>query len=88
MTAKFTKGPWRIESRVRGDFIFASEERLNAGFNICKVSGPESSYNASLIACAPEMYEMLERVARTHLHENSGLWIEVTDLLKKARGEV
>lgn len=86
---KFTKGPWK----VYGDWmIIDSNGRLIAQFEplndeLSNGNTAESFANAYLIAAAPEMYEMLERVAQTALPETGALFDEVQRLLAKARGE-
>lgn len=94
MSERFTKGNWHTEQRAKGVIILADSENLNAGFSICSVNGPESEANAALIACAPEMYEMLKQVSQ--LIDNDGGaaidWLientfDIRELLAKARGE-
>jgi hypothetical protein len=46
----------------------------------------EAKANAALIACAPEMYEMLEVAAKNLSHSPIGY--RINKLLAKARGEV
>lgn len=92
MTAKFTKGPWS----VKGDWMIVdSNERLIAQFEplndeLSNGNTPESFANASIIACAPEMCEMLEQFKDFAVRQGwqHVLINEAEKLLAKARGEV
>ena len=86
MTAKFTKGPW-VQCFANGIVI----QTENTGYGICRVIGNLESdrANANLIACAPEMYEMLEDCLA--ILADGGFFIKaekIGELLAKARGEV
>jgi hypothetical protein len=86
MTAKFTKGPWTITEHM-GDYCIDGA----CGFDVCIVTNDDDidSYNAALIACAPEMYEQLQEVSNwLNSQLGFGDWHkEIESLLKKARGE-
>ncbi len=71
---KFTKGPWFIEHRTKGLFIFAGNELLNAGFNVCGVSGPDDYVNSLLIASSPDLYQQLEESNDCMLALADTLW--------------
>lgn len=96
MSEQFTKWPWV----VKGDWMIVdSTERLIAQFEplndeLSNSNTEESFANAALIACAPEMYEMLKKVSQ--LIDNDGGaaidWLientfDIRELLSKARGE-
>ena len=87
---KFTKGEWHV--KPCGEI----------GFNVCALSKGVSVYStvkavndaaadANLIACAPEMYAMLDVIADGLLDAggfgNCKLAKEIEALLAKARGE-
>lgn len=95
--SKFTKGPWKFSAcdgsitdftKAENEIAIVSTEgwdELGMGFS-----------NANLIACAPEMYEMLERVIECgnnaggeiyHSDLISNLHGDINKLLKRARGE-
>lgn len=100
--AKFTKGEWFIEKDANwNDDYWAISVKRNYDDSIhhCfaevvykmehEDSNPELEANAHLIAAAPEMYAMLEKVL-TEYKEMFGMSQEVKDieqLLAKARGE-
>ena len=83
MNTKFTKGPWVLDCGmvVIGDIYYELD----------------NAYDAPLIACSPDMYEMLESkldLIRCGIGANySGdpkenpKYLEVVELLKRARGE-
>jgi hypothetical protein len=90
MNEKFTPAPWEV-------FRKESSVGCKEGQGIAELwrDGDERKANAALIAAAPEMYEMLKRVAE--LVNTDGMsaiqWImdnanDVSGLLAKARGEV
>ena len=81
---KFTPGPWivlhdtNVVSPCNGYIARAYESPL----------GPIANrYNATLIACAPEMYVLLERLQKGHKKGNA-TWQLIERVLAKARGEV
>lgn len=47
----------------------------------------EAQANANLIAAAPEMYELLEKLQKGHTYGNA-TWQNIERVLRKARGEV
>lgn len=82
MNEQFTKGPWLNNGRIiyRGaDFIATASKTDIANFT-------EVEANAALIACAPEMYEMLQKL-RANYNFSEYCEAEVDSLLAKARGE-
>jgi hypothetical protein len=85
MTAKFKNGKW-VHCFANGIVI----QTEDTGYGICKVIGNLESdkANASLIACAPEMYEMLEHVNALLVNVHSPLHDDINKLLAKARGDV
>ncbi len=84
---KFTKGPWIVSGPLQ-----TSVEK-ETGFGVCKMqlSEPVDINNAYLIACAPEMYEMLDEISDGLLdaggYGNCALAKRIEQLLAKARGE-
>ncbi|WP_417764649.1 hypothetical protein [Shewanella chilikensis] len=94
---KFTKGPWQYED---GNEIVYNQD----GDVVCDTIGATTrehqDYNGHLIASAPEMYEMLDRVISNYqeaasVAEHEGYEtkysqdkIFVDALLAKARGEL
>jgi hypothetical protein len=86
--AKFTKGEW-VQCFANGIVI----QTESTGYGICRVIGNLESdrANANLIACAPEMYAMLEDLYKALFvdltTDNMPSCAEVSALLAKARGE-
>lgn len=93
--AKFTQGPWS-EYFGSGNII---EVHNSDGLEVINWQGfdgngnfsnLEIEANAQLIAAAPEMYEMIERLTKIS-SEDAKLYLEnssdLIDLLAKARGE-
>lgn len=93
MTTKFTKGPWYVPTK--------EQHRYCAG-KICKLCDDdfpvvvadvntyftEAKANAALIACAPEMYEVLEKLSMQLTEINAHKAVDqIERLLAKARGE-
>lgn len=81
--AKFTKAPWKIQDDGYGliGVLFRKGYGVLVGHK-----DNESISNAHLIAAAPEMYGMLERILKPYGREDiSDDAIE--NLLAKARGE-
>ena len=81
---KFTKGEWSCRTGSEPmpfAVVYLSNE---GGFDIS--DAPDCQANANLIACAPEMYAMLES-----MHNSGGLGFgvhaKIEALLAKARGE-
>ena len=81
--AKFTKGEWSCRTGnepVPFAVVYLGNE---GGFDIS--DAPHCQANANLIACAPEMYVMLEVAAKQLSHSPIGY--RINKLLAKARGE-
>lgn len=96
--AKFTKGKWVVSSvTVNGErvenswsvsvngFLLAN---VRSGATFCVVDEIQKA-NAHLIAAAPEMYEMLEKIhdSMAGNGEYGEFCFDVKELLAKARGE-
>ena len=83
--AKFTKGQWRHTNSASGRHQISGE----SGKQICAMwNCKERDANAALIAAAPEMYEMLEKLSMQLTCINAHKAVdEIERLLKKARGE-
>ena len=91
---KVAKGPWSVSDEWVTFLNVGSGEQV-----ICTIESYSESAksNANLIACAPEMYEMLESkidLIRCGIGANySGdpkenpEYLEVVELLRRARGE-
>ena len=86
MTTKFTKGPWVVEfdNQKTNDRTYVATKDSY----ICKMMS--NDYDANIIACAPEMYEMLDEISDSLLE--GGVWNctlpkRIEELLAKARGE-
>jgi hypothetical protein len=92
MTAKFTKGPWVIDDY--GNIIPENgkdaRDCIRAGGLALTSNAGEPMYNRHLIACAPEMYEMLDSLLQnSSFNANFPEEFErIETLLAKARGEV
>ena len=97
---KFTNGPWRVEEgqdpQICGQKIKSWEIGSDANhFWIAQISRSlcyeQGDANANLIAAAPEMYEVLERIADKLVSEDGVVTgIDAADaviVLRKARGE-
>ncbi len=81
--AKFTKGPWHYDGDFQSIYNKYCEYICDAPLN--------NSADKHLIACAPEMYAMLDKIS-DELLEAGGVWScalakEIEALLAKARGE-
>jgi hypothetical protein len=95
MTAKFTKGPWVFADgdNFEKEAVVTTEGRIGSHvIPICEMDvyfdgdvGVEQAANVCLIACAPEMYEMLEVASKQLSHSPIGY--RINKLLAKARGE-
>lgn len=85
INTKFTKGPWekvvgRTHCAIRTDSGVIADMRT--------VNGCYSHHNAHLIAAAPDMYAMLDRLRTADMPgEPEKLFSEIKNLLAKARGE-
>ncbi len=105
--AKFTKGKWFIEKDAYWNddcWAISVKRDYDDSVHHCfaevtykmehEESNPELEANAHLIAAAPEMYEILEKIMK-HLNHGSGDAMEylnnsdycINKLLAKARGE-
>lgn len=108
MKTKFTKGPWELGEATSKHPYCIDAHCNNDGlrFELCEVLGADyefeaceqSKANAHLIAAAPEMYEMLERLKKEcqMFYDEFGepsnpdyeaAFVEINALLAKARGE-
>lgn len=86
---KFTKGPWHYDGNFKSIYNKYCEYICDAPLN--------NAADKHLIACAPEMYAMLELIAsaqKKHYGDGMRLHIamitiakEIEALLAKARGE-
>lgn len=91
--AKFTPAPWVI---IKQDYYEAIDnDELN--LNVCTFTSrsDDTSHDQNLIAAAPKMYEMLEKVAQAqkdacneieHSDSLHNLYGDIELLLSKARG--
>lgn len=87
---KFTQGPWLIRK-------FTGEGWPEKRISIAEQGGgslfinaryaENSEANAHLIACAPEMYEMLDALLKYNIPRTSLEAMQIRKLLAKARGE-
>jgi hypothetical protein len=83
MTAKFTKGPWK----PKGMSIMYPDNDGEYVMPVAHVSRMNfAEVDAALIACAPEMYEMLETILQVFEMDHRTT-TDVISLLEKARGE-
>lgn len=86
MSEQFTKGGWSFDRAISR--IVDAE-----GDTICAIGDSWSPYrnsgaNAALIACAPEMYEMLSELSGQLADINANSHVKrIERLLSKARGE-
>lgn len=89
--AKFTKGPWVV---AMNSSFFDIGQKDAFGYNgigerVCIGVTADMEENAYLIAAAPEMYEMLEKIhdSMAGNGEYGEFFYDVKSLLAKARGE-
>jgi hypothetical protein len=91
MTTKFTKGPWKVFTK-NDSFMCAGKIGVIEEGDCIVVAdcndwlATEKRHNAALIACAPEMYEMLETILQVFEMDHRTT-TDVISLLEKARGE-
>jgi hypothetical protein len=96
--AKFTPAPWQFadgDSFEKEAVVTTSSRIDNNTIPICEMDvyfdgdvGIEQTANVCLIACAPEMYAMLENVLMTLADINAYDEVnKIEALLAKARGE-
>jgi hypothetical protein len=89
----FTKGKWSQSHREQSDGMYITQVYDESGQSICDLnwhsvglgcSGfkTDRKQNAQLIAVAPEMYKMLDDLAK-----GRGVDYPIEQLLAKARGE-
>lgn len=91
MKTKFTKGNWKIFNERVGvvdesDIQSHGMMQEVAYLDMYNFGEQEGKANAQLIACAPDMYEMLES---TLFNEDLSdeYYNKIESLLKRARGE-
>lgn len=103
MKEKFTKGPWIVNDGKESAFLQGKITTKSQGHDvvICDTPSPYfgsevSKANANLIACVPDMYEVLEKVAQAqrdadyeieHSDLLCALYDDIESLLKRARGK-
>lgn len=75
---RFSSGMWRVDPLNRSRVID------RCGRTIATV---ESEADASLIATAPDMYEVLDSVENNDTPQE-GLWEQVQFVLRRARGDI
>lgn len=81
MNKKFTPGPWVMEENAhnsRGVWIGKDEETWSA--LSCGATNEIAAANARLIAAAPEMFELLERIVNGN---GDGVYTDAQYLLTK-----
>lgn len=103
--AKFTKGPWVLNKGMDDHCLWGIDLVRHDNFGKYhhteaisivvqmsseQVPNPELSANAYLIAQAPAMYELLDRVSKFMPvdPEEADLINEIIDTLAKARGDL
>ena len=95
---KFTKGPWYAYSHDHKDCLdeYYTEWGVSSSETkrgICSMLGADSedeiNANAALIAMAPELYDMLQKILDEHVIPTykAQMAQDVIRILKKARGE-
>ncbi len=86
----FTKGPWSNSGKVIGVVSDSDDQSNGMMLSICWIDkfdlADQCEANAALIACAPEMYEMLDKILCVYELDYDDT-CKVLDLLAKARGE-
>jgi hypothetical protein len=90
---KFTKGPW-VHYIRKADLNagYVDIESCNGvficGYNMYSSDAVECIANANLIAAAPDMYAMLEKIAGATVHNFDYATAKpIYELIAKARGE-
>lgn len=91
---KFTKGPWVVNDGFKSNFLRGKITAEIKNNDVVIVDTPSFYFgqavavaNANLIACAPDMYEMLEKI-KIQMECCHGVNTnEIESLLKRARGE-
>lgn len=97
---KFTDGPWHKKGRKvfwqKPDRNLPKDNLFNGLVAICASTEDnppevieEANANASLIACSPEMYALLQKIIDNKIIPDYQAHVaqEIIKLLKKARGE-
>ena len=93
---KFTPGPWCTAMELLAikpdayayvsSHVYTRNGEMIAACCSCTLN--RCNQDAALIAAAPEMYEMLERLGHALFAENADEWAEeINAMLAKARGE-
>ena len=91
--SKFTPGPWSISVNLRDDAhgcFWEGKCVISVHGDLVADVEPDAyeEPNASLIAAAPEMYALLERLSHALFAENADEWAEeINAMLAKANGE-
>ncbi|MEC9061535.1 MAG: hypothetical protein VYC55_08000 [Pseudomonadota bacterium] len=91
--AKFTKGEWRVRGSEVGVVDESDTQSYGMMLSIARVDEydfpDEYKANAHLIAAAPEMYNLLERLTNPNNCKKDIIHLlgEADNLLAKARGE-
>jgi len=78
----YTKGPW-----IRNGMAIESTEGEAIALVAYKHSKEEFEANASLIAAAPELLEILEQVMKCRIQATPELIHKMRDTLQKAKGD-
>jgi hypothetical protein len=86
---KHTKGPWYSDGSsvfTVNDAYYVAETQLK--LHSFTHLGEEAKANARLIACAPEMLDMLELLSECESYSELEMFLEKTkQIVKKAKGE-
>jgi hypothetical protein len=83
---KFTKGPWKVKPKGKHwNNKELDHYDIENEVGECFVDNTYGIENANLIACAPELYAMLERFVLFEIGYDD--YEEAKALLKRARGE-
>jgi hypothetical protein len=93
----YTPGPWNYEEWEDGQWEVEppiDQQRIGdpcGGYKIANCPGPQAQANARLIAAAPEMLEMLQRLFRImsvdYAKTRPDVLEQVNGLIQKALGE-
>ena len=90
---KFTEGKWFVKQMKECNSIYSVHYTVPASeYSQASITlyNQDNSGNAHLIAAAPDMYGMLESIAKNMLTTDGGCiedMLAIEMLLKKARGE-
>ena len=91
MKTKFTKFEWSLYIGSTGILEITDEKGEEIvtwqGFDNDK-EFIENKANASLISCAPEMYDLLDSIENDNNQVPEFLWEKIQSVLAKARGEI